>query len=296
MIKWIKKIFSIWNEDDDWSPLPRRHGIILGELDLIYSIQLLCKYQWLNPLSSQLDETITYLLNTPARKLLLKKLLKKFKYVSFEKDIEYVRKIKEQIELVWGCNASNTIIMATKKQEDREPDGSSTLVYHLQTEMTQWNSNVFFNAYTPKCNIVKELKHNIILCDDFIGSGWTINNRVRDLKGRYPNANVYVVAIAGMHQSKTDYLDKLNVPYFVACWLDAGLKEGSTDYTTMLEIESLLHPQYNTYSFDKCSMGWGKSMALYKNAKYRMPNSCLPMFWWGKLRDGREFNSLFRRT
>ena len=297
MFEWIKKIFSINNKDyNDWSPLPKRQGDALVKSDFLYSIHLLFKYKWLCHLSAQLDETIYFLLRTPERKRLLKKLLKQFKFVSYNEDDEYIRKIKEHIESVWCCNASNTIIMATKRQTDREPDGSSTLVYHLQAEMTSWNSDAFFNAYIPKCDIVKNLKHNIILCDDFIGSGWTINNRVRDLKVRYPNANVYVVAIAGMHQSKTNYLDKLDVPYFAACWLDAGLKEGSTDYKTMLEIESLLHPQYNTYSLEECSMGWGKSMALYKNAKYRIPNSCFPIFWWGKLKNGREFNSLFRRT
>ena len=35
---------------------------------------------------------------------------------------------------------------------------------------------------------------------------------------------------------------------------------------------------------------------LYYNEQYRIPNNVYPIFWWGKLSDGSNLDSIFLRS
>lgn len=296
MLSFIKKLIR-WDFYQNLVPLDRRE-ITLSEPDFNFAIKLTSKYNWLHNKQSELADTIQELLQTEERKCLLSRLMKIFRYVPLDENQKNINCIINQIANIWGCSDQNTIIMATNYKDAEEPDGSSVFIYDIMRELSNWNTDSFVKFFRPDKQEIVDCTKDIVLCDDFIGTGHTIKKRVTAIRDFNPNVRIRVVTLAGMKKSQKRYLDKLGIEYYSPIWLTAGittLKESDRDYCVMKEMENLLYNTYKDYSLQKCSMGWGGAAALYMNAQYRIPNSCFPIFWWGKLASGKPFNSLFKR-
>jgi len=177
---------------------------------------------------------------------------------------------------------------------NRSPDGSLKLVYDLRSALGGWNNKMLLNYFDANdTHIISGC--NVILCDDFIGSGSTMEKRINRIKSKMsPNAKLYVVSLACMREAKESILDKKGVYAFSPIWIDKGIKDESGD-AIMLRMEALLSPKYQNEDLVKCTLGYGKAGSLYFNEDYRIPNNVYPIFWWGYLADGRSLNSLFLR-
>ena len=280
-----------------FEPLDIRRSAKVSRGDFNYSILLQYRNGWLTKYSNSLDETIRVLLQNKERKKLFANLIGKFKYVSREASDTLIDEIIRYIEHVWQCNPKETVIMSITKTENQHPDGANVLIYQLQKKMIAWDTSRFIASFYYSSNRVRKAR-NIILCDDFIGSGSTIEKRVIKIRENLkPNQRLYVISIAGMEMAKINVLNNLPVEYFAPIWLKQGInQEEETDVKTMLDMESVLAPKYKDYKLETMTLGYGKSGGLYFNEEYRIPNNVYPIFWWGKLKDGSDFKSIFLRS
>lgn len=279
----------------DNTPLPIRSST-MDVKDLFYSIRLLWRHQWLWGRSNELDETIVKILRpVNGGKRLFARLIHKFMYVGRSESNKCISMIAEQIKGVWKCDKNQTLIMAVKLKKNRHPDGSSKMLYDLQTALKDWNDRYIIDPFNDK-DIRLASGFNVVLCDDFIGSGSTIDKRIKSLKAVMPaSAKIYVVSLAAMKESVPRYISSYNnVAVFSPIWLEKGIKDG-TSIAIMLEMEKRLAPKYKGESLENCSLGYGKAGGLYYNEDYRIPNNVYPIFWWGLLVNGQRFKSLFER-
>lgn len=280
-------------------PFDKRKNTLLTKDDYRYSIKLQLKYGWLCKYSNQLDETISLLLTDNDRRKLFRKLIHEFKYIDREASQDYVLDIASVIQNRWQCKPNESVIIAIRKMCNHHPDGSVNVIYKLQDILKEWKSSRFLNGFDLESKYVKNAK-NIILCDDFIGTGGTMEKRIDDLSRVVsPTQKIYLVSLAGMKEARTNILDSKKITYFAPIWLDKGFATDDTankDCSTMLKMEELLSRKYKDYKLEIMSLGYKKSGGLYYNEDYRIPNNVFPIFWWGLLNNGQPFRSIFLRS
>lgn len=286
------------NEEKKFVPMGLRDNITLNRKDFFFSICLQLNFSWLSTYSNGLDNTILYLTTNKERKRLFKKVLSKFKYVDRKENYDNVKLIVNQIEKIWGCNSSDSVILAVKKKNNPHPDGSVILLYALQDQLKKWKDRCFLDSFDLANKLVTN-RNNIIICDDFIGSGSTIEKRIVELqKITNQKQKIYIVTLAGLNATKQNVLNKYNVRVYSPIWLNKYIDHNpqSEDCNIMLEIENDLSSKYKEYRLADYSLGYKQTGALYYNEEYRIPNNVYPLFWWGKLKDGTDFNSIFLRS
>lgn len=291
----IFKIFSLF-DDKEWEVLPLRSSASLSYVDYAYIIKLLIKFPWLYSFGDQLEDTITKVAVTLDQRKLLQRLFGRFRLVSDNENNKLTTKIVRTIIDEWGCSPNNSVLIATSIKDDNEPDGSCIFIYDLMNKMQTWQESNFCK-YFDRGHIRNYQYKRIILCDDFIGSGGTMERRIKDIKTILPNAHIYIVSIACMRKA-VERLQKVSQSIYAPIVLDPAIdvhKRNSSDYRVMQDMELKLNSKYKSYELERCTMGWRKACAVYKNNKYRIPNNCFPIFWWGKLKNGDKFNSIFLR-
>ena len=298
--KTFRKIRNVFvsNHKDAFEPLDMRRNTRLDKEDYLYSLKMQYCYGWLCKYSNQLDETISVLLTDKYRKNLFRSLIRKFKYVDRDTSQNLLNDIASVIQYKWRCNPNDSVIMAIRKMSNPHPDGSMNIIYRLQDLLKDWKSSRFINVFDLDNKYVKNSK-NIILCDDFIGTGGTMGKRIDDLYNVISSSQtIYLISIAGMKEARTNVLDQKKITYFAPIWLDKGFSTDTPneDCTRMLQMEDLLAKKYKEYTLETMSLGYNKSGGLYYNEDYRIPNNVFPIFWWGKLRNDQPFKSIFLRS
>lgn len=142
--------------------------------------------------------------------------------------------------------------------------------------------------------------------DDFIGSGFTIDQRyqllVSELAKAPKHRDVYVIALAGMSAAKVNYpfLSQDNI--YVPLWLEKAFDRTTAihEAKVMEGILSRLNNRNNDSKhceLSKFGFGFGDMAGVYYNVHYRMSDNMLAIFWWGLFRENRdEYHSMFRRS
>lgn len=282
----------------EFEPLDIRHDKTLSSKDYYYALKMQSKYDWLIQYSNKFETTISSILTDDSRKELFSRALKKFIYIDRNKSHDNILSIVNQIENIWTCNKNDTAIVAVRKTTNKHPDGSDNLLYNLQDELKQWKSSRFINEFDLDIKCVINSR-NLILCDDFIGSGGTIENRIKEIKTKFGETkNIYVVSLGAMQISRKLLDGYRSVNVFTPVWVKCGLDHtaDSRDRSLMLEMEKQLSPKYKEYTLKTMSLGYKESGGLYFNEEFRIPNNVYPIFWWGKLVDGTNFDSIFLRS
>ena len=235
------------------------------------------------------------------QKELITFLIKKFLWINDRKLYDGCKKIAHQIESIWGLDKSNTIISATC--DNANPDGSQALIQTIKNRFqNEWKEPNFFNSFLIAAYEIKE-NSNIVLIDDFIGTGSTIKKRVEYFnsiigKRELTNITVYVVSLAAMKFS-IDLLNALNINYFSVHWLLKGISEELNKplrINAIKEMEFLESKLQNRIKNRKLpNFGYERSESLFAWSSNNIPNNVFPIFWWSKLKGGINRNTIFHR-
>ena len=240
------------------------------------------------------------LADTDSQKELLEFLIANFSYVDSDGVRNACKAIANQIEEVWKLLPEDTIITAICDNSD--PDGSQYLIQAMKNKFSANWRNSFFNAIT---NAVHEVngQSNIVIIDDFIGTGRTVARKVKFLAntlaklGKY-GVSFYVCSLAAMNFSRETVGNVVEESYSYM-YLSKGITElaPSSKQTLyaydMLVLEGHLHWSRNKRR--RYSFGYEKSEALFSLESTNVPNNVFPIFWWPLLKPGVERSTILRR-
>src|SRR6185503_3159562 len=129
----------------------------------------------------------------------------------------------------WKLSGTSTVISATC--DNSRPDGSQAFLQSIKNKFSHldsWGEDCFHNRIAVSANIVND-NTNVVLVDDFIGTGKTISGRLdwyrkTTAKRGIKNLKYFLVGLAAMEAAKSR-LDDLDVPYAAAVWLSKGITD-----------------------------------------------------------------------
>lgn len=247
--------------------------------------KLLPKQSWL----AEKEEEIICLINTCtdySHTRLIFDLLERFHYVNREIFRTYLELIANYIVYETKFDKERTQIVATTM--DSDPDSSQWILHELKPFLTEkgWNNvkmTTHFHRGVRKLN--REGLNQLVLVDEFIGSGRTVDVRINYLK-KHAKVEYQIRAcfLAGMEHG-IQRVDK-NFEDF-RCFL--RLKKGISEtyegarrdeaIKDMTLLEGFLLPEINNKKLADYHLGFNQAEALYSSYG-NVPNSVFPFFWW----------------
>lgn len=251
---------------------------------------------------------------------LLRKLLLKFKCSDPTDFYTFYESEAERITNDQTITRDNSIVGPTT--DDELPDSSQDVIrpfsFFLRKKRNILNVRNHFEHIKRFIESTNQAIINIILLDDFIGSGKTIVTRINRCNGLIQaNSNIqycsfHIISLVVMDKGKM-YIEGNGATVSAKFILKRGISDNfiGTALTQakdkMLRLESLLfnNPGNHEYSF-----GFKKSEALYAKVLYesthpitgekdfvldRTPNNVFPIFWWSKYENGTTRKPLLYR-
>lgn len=235
------------------------------------------------------------------QKSLIEHLIKNFLVIDGRKLVVSCKNLSSQIENVWSLKAVNTYLIAVC--DDDKPDGSQSLLQSLKNKFSvHWKESNFYNSLPIGASKISS-DSNIILVDDFIGTGDTIQRKLKYLKDKIEernltNISIRIICLAAMNFTKS-LLDELSVEYYSEYWLSKGISEllqndsQEVAIESMVALEKKLQKKYHGRQLP--NFGYKKSEAIYTLEGYNIPNNVFPIFWWPFLKGGIPRQTFFKR-
>jgi hypothetical protein len=265
----------------------------------------LYKYQdWLKNRENSLFELIDLFNNLKQQEFVLD-LLMNFRFMNGETFNEALESIVKFIITQENYTESTTQIVPLSN--DPSPDSSDQIIHGIRSKLTKnsWNNVKLSNRLGEAVKNYKSGKKNIIIVDEFLGTGKTLIRLYRwlqnELEGEY---KIKVAYIAGISY----YIEKVRqqgIEIFCAIPLKRGISDYfedtlSNEYKSlMIDMEfEYLENTINNKKLIDYSLGFNKAEALYSAEACggNTPNSVFPILWWPKLKGNRDNNTLLFRN
>ncbi len=261
------------------------------------------KQPWLCDKENSLVELIK-LCETAEQKDLIIDLLGEFKYLDQKVLNQYLNFITDCIINDTGFEEDKTIIAAITI--DDEADSSQRVLNDIKVPLfaNGWSNVKTVNRFNDIPKNFKKGKKQIILIDEFIGSGKTILGRIKNIK-EWLNGDFELkfCFLVGM-----DFGIKIieNLGYEVHCplRLPKGISERYSGafainaIEKMRELEDKLAQEINHHALQTFSLGYNDTQALYslESCFGNTPNSVFPIFWWPKYANNQPRSTLLTRV
>lgn len=261
-------------------------------------ISLFSKQGWLIKKEEELKELITFYDKQEAKELIFS-LLERFHYLENYYLQYLLNEIATYIISVSGFDIDKTQILSITY--DDEADSSQRVLDMLKIPLFQkgWRGVKTVNHYSSCVKNFKKGKSQILIVDEFVGSGKTLRVRIKQLKNDIKNGfELKCCFIAGI-KSAIESLQDEGVDIFCPLQLEKGISDFYIDESLikakkeMLNIESKLATKINENILVDYSFGYGRAEALYsmEGCNGNTPNSVFPIFWWLK-----DYKNNDRRT
>jgi len=275
--------------------------------DFIKLYELTKVQNWLEDVSIELIELWNLCEHSTERNLIYELLLN-FLCLDLKKINEHCKDISKHVCNEWGLDSESTKIVALC--DEKKPDGSQFFIEILKNKFegkNNWTENNFENNSSSIGKASYKLKkdQNLILIDDFIGTGKKVNRRIEWLKSKIKennkrNIKIFLVSLACM-QGALNVIESLEIKFFAPIIL----KKGISDYyegeklknkiQNMENLESKLHPIYKNLRLLDFNFGYGKAESLFAIEGMNTPNNVFPIFWWPLLREEKKRNTILKR-
>lgn len=270
--------------------------------DFNSKLNLFFKQKWILSKTNELDELLEFC-GTKKNRELIFSLLERFEYLDDFKLNYIYNEISDYIISGSGFHENTTQFLSMTM--DEEADSSQKVLDNIKHYIFKkgWRNITTVNNFNKYIRHYQKGKTQILLIDEFIGSGKTLLGRIdrirREIKGEY---ELKCCFIAGMK----DVVEKLNnegIDVFCALELDRGISnyyEGEElveAKKNMQELESKLAQKINLKELKNFSFGYGEAEALYsmEGCSGNTPNSVFPVFWWLEDFNGTKRNTLLIR-
>ncbi|QDT23082.1 hypothetical protein [Gimesia chilikensis] len=240
-----------------------------------------------------------------SQKLIIE-LLNRFKYLSNEDFKDMLHAITEDIVTDPELEDFNTQLVAMAT--DRKSDSSQLVLYALKSILEDygWREHLTVNRFGLVWDTYKHSRDhkNVVLLDEFIGSGDTVINHIDHIENIFKEKGVtdFSIQVKVIVATKHGY-DRV-IDRGVKINAQVQLSKGITDFYSgmiresmknmMLKLESLLLPAYKEKPMP--SFGKGAAEALYAREEGNTPNNVFPIFWWPYYKDHSHRNTLLTRA
>ncbi|WP_421157441.1 phosphoribosyltransferase-like protein [Aeromonas dhakensis] len=264
------------------------------------------KQPWLEAKVDILSFLLADECNSDEKRALLIELLDRFIYLS---SAEFQKKLEELAESICtdpSLNDDSTQIVAMAA--DSSADSSQYILYGLKPilERNNWRKYSHVNTFGKAFATYKSKRshNNIVLIDEFVGTGQTVINRVAEINRQFHNAKISDFSIRVKVITATELGIEnvrsagINIEFLIS------IKKGISDFnpedqtilkkSLMVEIESLLLEKYG--DSDLPSLGYGESESLYSRDDGNTPNNVFPVFWWPFYKDTTSRQVLLTRA
>lgn len=249
------------------------------------AVKKLCdKYEWLRERTKSLFELLGECKNTEEVDLVTE-LLERFKMI--EEPERYLGYTGMAEYIASNFVVDKTLIVAMTKGHD--PDSGQKVLQDLKTfliekDIRTKNFQNYF-GFSPKINNTYE---KIIVVDEFLGSGKTVRNRVKDMKTLDNIEEIHFCLLAGVESSIRKL--EMELPERVKIYCHYQIKKGIWDFNTiierfrktrlMIDMEGRLSQKIGTRDLACYRFGYGNAQSLMSFGRYNIPNSVFPIFWW----------------
>lgn len=236
---------------------------------------------------------------------LLFHLLRQFRYLDSRTEQLLLDEMAKYIVSIPGACESNTQITALAF--DDSSDSSQKVLDKIKMSLFDlgWSKYREVNKFGRALDAYKDGFTNVVLIDEFIGSGQTLSGRLNYLYKQI--ADLKVVHVCYMAGVKTA-LQAMKISYpslelFCALEVKKGISEYFADedlveaILQMRDLESSLAEKINEHNLRDYSFGYNRAEALYslEGCNGNTPNSVFPLFWWAYDSNKTKRKTLFRR-
>lgn len=240
---------------------------------------------------------------SPENKELILNLLSDFYFLNDTTIKKYLDAIADFIINDSGFKEESTQIASLTWDDEADSSQSILQGFKLFLFQKNWSNIKTVNKFGDIFKNHKKGKTQIILIDEFVGSGKTIMGRIDFLE---KNVNGPFELICCFQAGMKHGIDKIiarGYKVFCTLTLDKGIEE---KYKTpekeaaierMKSIESKLAEKINENELIKYSFGYNDAQALYsaEGQLGNTPNSVFPAFWWPRLKNGDARKTLLTR-
>lgn len=264
---------------------------------------LYVKQKWLIPKKDELKELIEFCGDNDSKDLILS-LLERFSYLENDTLGMLLNEIADYIIKESGFTEQTTQILSITWDDDAD-SGQKILDYIKHPIFKKgWRSIKTVNRFGRGIKNYNEGKTEIILIDEFIGSGKTLRGRIDYLKKNIKGSpSIKCCFVAGISESISK-LESEGIEIFCPLHLDKGIsdyykgKELTKAEDLMLDLELKLAPWINLKELYDYSFGYGGAEALYtlEGCNGNTPNSVFPILWWLHDKGKNQRNTILTRS
>lgn len=269
-------------------------------------LSLTKKQPWL---AQKVDELENLLFNeciNQEEQSLILELLERFTHISHEKFSEYLHTFAEEIVTDPKLEDKSTLLVSMTA--DSNPDSGQYVIYALKPifEKMMWRKHVSVTNFQKTWSKFKSSNYqhtNIVLIDEFTGSGKTILGRVKTLKALFSDKgyeiNIIVKTLFTSEVGK-QVVESTGISFSSLLVIDKGISsfyegdELKKKVELMNRLEDILSKSYEERSLP--SFGYGGTESLYTRDDGNTPNSVFPIFWWPFLRGSSTRKTLLTRA
>lgn len=278
---------------------------VIDEIDFERILNLHLEYKWLNYQKTALLE-LWNLTNSADEKELIEFLIKKFQHVNGDMVDRACSQFVSHIENKWNLSSENTIITAIC--DNANPDGSQHLIQCMKNKFSHskgWKEENFSNSIAVTAMELVKKDMNIVLVDDFVGTGYTLFrkynwllNKVDEQLEEKGTTHIKTISLACMEFAKKN-IDQVSPDHYSYLWLKKGISELADEQdkerftNAMYKLEAKLKPKINRWKLP--NFGFKESESLYALENNNIPNNVFPIFWWPQTIDDEYRNTIFRR-
>ncbi|MDY1037525.1 phosphoribosyltransferase-like protein [Lelliottia sp. CFBP8978] len=285
------------------SPLRNK---VSEEINFNFIVEVIDAQPWIQNFEDELITLFEFCDNHDQKKLLCE-LLKRFFYLNDIKEREACLALNSKIN-EWKLSPENTWIVAVANKS--EVDGSSAGLQKLKNKIKpieEWHNRYIANIPSA----IDHIKNgdNVVLFDDFIGTGGKIERKEKWLKkllsenGIDVNTiNIFITGFAGMQFGLKAFSEKSESLIYVKHVLLKGISESFSltqiEYyiDIMLSLENKLGKRYKNKSLPDYSLGFNRSETLYCGANDNCPNNVFPVLWWPIIKNDARHCTLLTRA
>lgn len=268
---------------------------------------LIKEHSWISSRADSLTQLLLEDCISEEQQSLISDLLGRFKYVSALSFEEKINDLVLGIVTTPNVMPDETIIAAMAA--DSSPDSSQALVQMIKLKLQShgWGNvpivNVFGAAF-KKSKSDSFKRKNVVLVDEFVGSGQTVIGRVTSIRSQFNTAGIDVNVLVNVIYSSIVGFNEINKNLITFSCLDI-ISRGISDFEKaenitprleeMINLESNLSSEHGKYKRNDYSLGYGKTESLFWIENGNIPNNVFPIFWWPKNSTGGDRNPLFQR-